>query len=104
MKIVMKKSSQTISESHRAIITTLNEFVLADIGKKQIPVGTTHYERRFKKHSRTDYCFSIIAKEQNLELAVHFLPFSDHKLLHLHRNQNVFKNGYFKLNDSVLEN
>ena len=71
---------------HRAIITKLNEFVLSDIGKKQIPVSTTHYDRRSKKHSRIDYCFSN-AKERNLELAVHFLPFSDHKLLHLHRNQ-----------------
>ena len=71
--------------------------------KKQIPVSTTHFDRRSKKHSRIDYCFSK-AKEQNLELAVYFLPFSDHKLLHLHRNQNVFKNGYLELNDSVLEN
>ena len=88
---------------HRTIITKINEFVLSDIGKEQIPVSTTPYDRRSKKHSRTDCRFSN-AKEQNLELAVHFLPFADHKLLHLHRNQNVFKNGYFRLNDSVLEN
>ena len=55
---------------HRAIITKLNELVLAYIGKKQIPVSTTQYDRRSKKH-RIDFCFSM-AKERNLELAVHF--------------------------------
>ena len=55
---------------HRAIITKLNELVLAYIGKKQIPVSTTQYDRRSKKH-RIDFCFSN-AKERNLELAVHF--------------------------------
>ena len=97
------KSNDIRVLKHRAIITKLNEFVLADIGTKQIPVSTTHYDRRSKKHSRIDYCSSNTI-EQNLELAVRFLPFSDHKLLHLHWNQNVFKNGYFRLNDSLLEN